>query len=332
MLTPVFNNHAHEPRESQIDRPHAGIHNHSLPVELRHPFAEKSRMSRGSFTALPTPFNGGVAEKAFASLVAWQIDQGVEGLVVCSAAGEGPTLTAQERKRLIEIAVETADGRAPIIAATGTNCTQETVALTRAAETAGAAAALVVTPYYNAPNQYGLYLHFREIAHAVGLPIIIENDPARTGIDVQRDTLLRLAEIPNIVGVEHTSGDPVRLADKDLSGNFIQLSGDDRTSVLFQMGGGDGSISIVANIVPKLWVEMQHACRCKDWGRASTIQTRLLPLLSALRLETNPGPLKYALSFLRPWFSPELRLPLVPVTYETGNAIVTALMDLDLIR
>jgi 4-hydroxy-tetrahydrodipicolinate synthase len=234
---------------------------------------------------------------------------------------------------LVQIAVETAAGRIPIIAATGTSCTRETIALTQAAQATGATAALIVTPYYNKPNQDGLYRHYCEIARSVELPIIVENDPLRSGVDIKPETLGRLAEIPNVVGIEDTTGDLGRLADKWLSmrADFIQLSGDDNTCVLFQMIGGRGSVSVVANVVPKLWAEMQQACRCGDWGRASTIQMRLLPLLSALNLETNPGPIKYALSFLRPWFSPTLRLPLVPVSYDTGNAIVEALTSLNLV-
>lgn len=288
----------------------------------------------GSLTALVTPFdNDDIAEKSFADLVAWQIDQGAQGLVVGSATGEGPTLTSQERSLLLQIAVQIAGGRASIIAATGSNCTRESIIMTQAAQAAGAAAALIATPFYNKPSQSGLYRHYYEIARSVDLPLIIESDPARTGVDIHPDTLARLTEIPNIVGLEDTVGDPGRVGGRGflLKRDFIWLSGDDQTSVLFRMAGGHGSVSVVANAVPKVWAEMHQASDAGDWARATAIQMQLLPLVSALRLEAGPGPIKYALCFLRPWFSPDLRLPLVPIGYETGAAIVTALTELGLI-
>jgi 4-hydroxy-tetrahydrodipicolinate synthase len=336
MPTPPSLEHAYEPLEPrpEIVSPIGSQTPSPSTDAIAHPAREERRLLHGSLTALATPFwKDDISEKAFADLVAWQIEQGANGLVVCSATGEAATLTRQERDRLVQIAVETAAGRIPIIAATGTNCTRETIAMTQAAEAKGATAVLIVTPYYNKPNQNGLYRHYYEIARSVDLPIIVENDPSRTGIDIRPETLVRLAEIPNIVGVEDATGDLARLTGGSLAMrfDFIRLSGDDKTCLPFRMAGGHGSISIVANVVPKLWVEMQQASRCGDWGRASIIQMRFLPLLSALQLETNPGPIKYALSFLRPWFSPKIRLPLVPVSYETGSAIVAALTVLNLI-
>jgi 4-hydroxy-tetrahydrodipicolinate synthase len=291
----------------------------------------RKRIFPGSLTALPTPFEkDDIAEKAFADLVAWQIERGGEGLVVGGVTGEAPTLSPRERRRLIEIAVEAASRRVPIVAATGTNCTRETIALTRAAEAAGATAALIATPYYNKPNQEGLYRHFREIANAVGMPLILENDPSRTCVEITPETLARLAATPNIVGIEDVTCDLSRFSVHSLSSapNFIRWSGDDSASLLFRMAGGTCSVSIMANVVPRLWADMQQACEAGDWNRARSIQTRLKPLVAALQLETSPGPVKYALSLAHPWFSPTMRLPLVAVSQRTACAIASALKEL----
>ena len=286
----------------------------------------------GSLTALATPFeHDDIAEKAFADLVAWQIEQGSEGLVVGGVTGEAPTLFLQERRRLIEIAVETASRRVPIVAATGTNCTRQTIALTQAAEAAGATAALIVTPYYNKPDQEGIYRHFREVANSVGIPLILENDPSRTCVEIRPDTLAKLAAAPNIVGIEDVTCDLSRFSAHSLSSapNFIRWSGDDSASLLFRMAGGTCSVSVVANVVPRLWADMQQACAVGDWSRAKSIQTRLKPLVTALQLETNPAPVKYALSLAHPWFSPTMRLPLTSVSRQTACAIASALKDLN---
>ncbi len=291
-------------------------------------------MFPGSLTALPTPSEkDDIAEKAYADLVAWQIEQGSEGLVVGGVTGEAPTLSSQEQRRLIEIAVESASRRVPIVAATGTNCTRETIALTQAAEAAGATAALIVTPYYNKPNQEGLYRHYREIANAVGIPLILENDPSRTCVEIRPETLAKLAEIPNIVGIEDVICDLSRFSVHSLSSatNFIRWSGEDSASLLFRMAGGSSSVSIAANVVPRLWADMQQACDAGDWNRAKSIQTRVNPLVAALQLKTNPGPVKYALSLAHPWFSSTMRLPLVAVSEQTARAIDSALKELKLV-
>jgi 4-hydroxy-tetrahydrodipicolinate synthase len=296
--------------------------------------SKRTQIFPGSLTTLATPFeNDDIAEKAFADLVAWQIAQGGEGLVVCGVTGEAPTLSPREQRRLIQIAVETASRRVPIVAATGTNCTRETIALTQAAEAAGATAALIVTPYYNKPNQEGLYRHYREIAKAVGIPLILENDPSRTCVEIRPETLAKLAATPNIVGIEDVTCDLSRFSVHSLSSapNFIRWSGDDSASLLFRMAGGTCSVSVVANVVPRLWADMQQACEAGDWSRAKSIQTRLKPLVSALQLETSPGPVKYALSLAHPWFSPTMRLPLVAVSRQTASAIASALKELKLV-
>jgi 4-hydroxy-tetrahydrodipicolinate synthase len=296
--------------------------------------SKRTQIFPGSLTTLATPFeNDDIAEKAFADLVAWQIAQGGEGLVVCGVTGEAPTLSPREQRRLIQIAVETASRRVPIVAATGTNCTRETIALTQAAEAAGATAALIVTPYYNKPNQEGLYRHYREIAKAVGIPLILENDPSRTCVEIRPETLAKLAATPNIVGIEDVTCDLSRFSVHSLSSapNFIRWSGDDSASLLFRMAGGTRSVSVVANVVPRLWADMQQACEVGDWSCAKSIQTRLKPLVSALQLETSPGPVKYALSLAHPWFSPTMRLPLVAVSRQTASAIASALKELKLV-
>jgi 4-hydroxy-tetrahydrodipicolinate synthase len=295
---------------------------------------KRTQMFPGSLTALPTPFEkDDIAEKSFADLVAWQIAQGSEGLVVCGITGEAPTLSSQEQRRLIEIAVETASRRVPIVAATGTNCTRETIALTRAAEAAGATAALIVTPYYNKPNQEGLYRHYREVANSVGIPIIVENDPSRTCVEIRPETLAKLAEIPNIVGIEDVICDLSRFSVPSFSSapNLLRWSGEDSASLLFRMAGGSSSVSVVANVVPRLWVDMQQASYAGDWSRARSIQMRLKPLVSAFQLEANPGPVKYALSLVHPWFSPTMRLPLVSVSRQTACAVASALKQVKLL-
>ena len=320
MPTPPSLEHAYEPLEprSEIACPFEPHPRWPSFDAIGRPTPDKMQRLCGSLTALATPFeNDGICDKAFADLVAWQIEQGAEGLVVCSATGEATTLTRQERHRLIQIAVETAAGRIPIIAATGTNCTRETIALTQAAEARGATAALIVTPYYNKPNQNGLYRHYYEIARSVDLPIIVENDPSRTGVDIEPETLVRLAEIPNIVGVEDATGDLGRLADRWLSmrADFIQLSGNDNTCVLFQMVGGRGSVSVVANVVPKLWARNAASKPLRRLGsRFDHSNAIAAPCCQLSEPGSKSRSNQICLSFLRPWFSPNLRLPLVPVS------------------
>jgi 4-hydroxy-tetrahydrodipicolinate synthase len=284
----------------------------------------------GCITALATPFKGeGIDEDAFASFIEWQIAEGTRGVVPCGTTGEAATLTFAERERLIRIAVEAASGRVPVIAGTGTNCTETTIASTKAAKAAGADAALVVTPYYNKPTQEGLYRHFEAVARAVDLPIILYNVPARTGVDLAPDTIARLAEIPMIIGIKDAATDPERPLKVALAaGNrFVQLSGNDATAVSFNLTGGRGCISVLANVVPQLCAEMQAACRQDDVRRARAIQRWLLPLIQAFERETNPAPVKYALSLMRGW-SPQVRLPLVPASQGTRDVIRQALYDL----
>ena len=287
----------------------------------------------GSLTALVTPFVSGGRrpdERRLADLVAWQIEEGSDGLVVAGTTGEDPTLTATEHDRLLRVAVEAAAGRVPVIAGTGTNCTRSSIELTKAAQAAGADAALVVTPYYNKPMQEGLYRHFAAVAGSVELPILLYNVPGRTGVDLAPETLARLAAIPNVVGLKDATGDLARpeATARAAGPSFLQFSGHDATATGFNLAGGRGCISVVANVAPRLCAEMRRACREGDFRRAAALQGRLAPLVLALERETNPGPVKLALSLLRLDLAPDLRLPLVAPTPGTVTAVTEALVSL----
>ncbi len=288
-------------------------------------------MFSGSITALVTPFRGdAIDERAFADLIKWQIGEGASGLVPCGTTGESPTLRRDEHERLIRVCVEAADWCVPVIAGTGTNSTETTIALTRAAKAAGADAALVVTPYYNRPSQTGLFRHFEAVARAVEIPIVLYNVPKRTGVDLLPETIGRLARIDTIVGIKDATGDPQRArAIADAAGaGFVRLSGDDATALEFNACGGRGCISVVANAMPRLCARMQQCWAHGDELTARRVEARLAPLVQALALETNPVPVKYALSLLR-GIDPAVRLPLTPVGSETARAIERALRMVD---
>src|SRR5579872_5487938 len=224
--------------------------------------AAKTRF-RGSFTALVTPFkNGGLDEKAFRDLVDWQIAEGTNGLVPVSTTGESPTLSHQEHRDVVEWCVDQAGGRIPVVAGAGSNSTKEAIDLAQHAEKAGADAVLVVTPYYNKPNQEGLYQHFKAVNDAIGIPIIIYNIPPRSVIDMSVDTMKRLYELKNIVGVKDATGNVARtsLQRHAMGPDFIQLSGEDMTALAVMASGGHGCISVVSNIAPSLCAELQEQC------------------------------------------------------------------------
>lgn len=286
----------------------------------------------GMMTALVTPFlHEQVHGAALSALVCSQIEAGIDGIVAGGTTGEASSFLANERNAVIGLCVEAAKGRVPIIAGTGTNSTKDTIEFTSAAQALGADAALIVTPYYNRPSQEGVFQHFQAIARAVEIPIILYNVPSHTNVDLHLDTLERLAQFPNIVGIKDATGDlsrPMALASR-LGDRFIQLSGHDATAMAFNLMGGQGTISVVANIVPSLCVGLQKACSRGDAKAALAIQQRLHPLIAALERESNPGPVKHALHLLH-GISPEMRLPLVPVTPATAQAIETALAGLHL--
>ena len=282
-------------------------------------------MFRGSIVALATPFrNGTVDERAYQDLIEWQIAAGTQGLVPAGTTGESPTLSHAEHERVIELCVEAAAGRRPVIAGTGSNSTEEAISLTRHAARAGADAALVVTPYYNRPTQDGLYAHYRAIAEAVDLPIIVYNVPARCGVDISPETLGRLARLRTIVGVKDSTGDIVRpvLTAQCCGETFCQLTGEDGNALAFRAHGGHGAISVTANVAPGPCAAMHEAWTAGRPEAALALHRRLMPLHKALFCETSPAPVKYALSRLGRC-APDLRLPLVPLS-DTGRALVEA--------
>jgi 4-hydroxy-tetrahydrodipicolinate synthase len=290
------------------------------------PIPSASRF-RGSFTALVTPFHdGALDEKAFRAFVDWQISEGTHGLVPVGTTGESPTVSHEEHNRVVEWTVEQAAGRVPVMAGAGSNNTAEAVALAEHAQKVGADALLVVTPYYNKPTQEGLYRHFKAIADAVDLPIFIYNIPSRSVIDMSVETMARLFEIKNIAGVKDATASMTRvsLQRQVLGPDFIQLSGEDATALGFMAHGGHGCISVASNVAPRLCSEFQLACLAGDFKAALAIQDKLMPLHTALFVETNPAPTKYALSLLGK-MSEEARLPMVPVS-ETTRAVVRSAM------
>lgn len=284
-------------------------------------------MFHGSIVALLTPFKGGkVDEKAFQSFVEWQVAQGTHGLVPCGTTGESPTLSHEEHNRVVELCIEAAGGKVPVMAGTGSNSTEEAIALTRHARQAGAQAALVVTPYYNKPSQEGLYQHFKAIHDAADLPIFIYNIPGRSVVDMSVATMARLAKLPNIVGVKDATADlsrPSRLL-QEVGPDFIQLSGEDATALAFNAQGGVGCISVTANIAPALCSAMQNAWAKGDLKEAFRLRDVLSPLHDSMFVETSPAPVKFAASLLG-LATDEVRLPLVPAS-DTARAAVRGAM------
>src|ERR1700750_2910839 len=283
---------------------------------------------RGSFTALVTPFkNGSVDEAAFRGLVNWQISEGTNGLVPVGTTGESPTLSHDEHKSVVECCSDRPAGRVPVIAGAGSNSTKEAIELAEHAEKAGADAVLVVTPYYNKPTQEGLYQHFKAINDAIGIQIIIYNIPARSVIDMSVDTMKRLYELKNIAGVKDATANMVRVSQQrsELGPDFNQLSGEDATALGFMAHGGHGCISVTSNVAPRLCAEFQEFCLKGDYASALTVQDKLMPLHTALFVETNPAPAKYALSLLGKC-TDTVRLPMVPVSEKTRAAVRDAMV------
>ena len=291
-------------------------------------------MFKGSLVALITPFrNGGVDERAFQEFVSWQVGQGTHGLVPCGTTGESPTLHDDEHRRVIALCVEAANGKVPVIAGTGTNSTDHTIALTRQAKAAGADAALIVCPYYNKPTQEGLYQHFKAVHDAVELPIVIYNIPGRTAVDMTNATMARLAKLPNIVGVKDATNDlarPLRMR-REIGREFALLSGEDATAVSYLAQGGDGCISVTANVAPRLLAEMHEAWQKGEVETVRRINERLIPLHDALFAETSPAPVKYAASLLGRC-RPEVRQPLCQPMPETQDRVARAMRDAGLLN
>src|SRR6202011_2206601 len=289
---------------------------------------------RGSFTALVTPFsNGSVDEQAFRGMIDWQIAEGTDGLVPAGTTGESPTLSHDEHRHVVEWCVEQARGRVPVIAGAGSNSTGEAVELAQHAQACGAAAVLVVTPYYNKPTQEGLYQHFKAINDAIGIPIIIYNIPSRSVIDMSVDTMQRLFELKNTAGVKDATANVVRVSQQRqaMGPEFNQLSGEDASALGFMAHGGHGCISVTANVAPRLCAEFQAACLRGDYETALKLQDKLMPLHTTLFIETNPAPAKYALSVLGKC-QETVRLPMVPVAEHTRSAVRNAMVHAGLIN
>jgi 4-hydroxy-tetrahydrodipicolinate synthase len=289
---------------------------------------------RGSITALVTPFRDGkVDEEAFRAHVNWQIEEGTHGLVPVGTTGESPTLSHEEHDRVVRVCVEETRGRVPVIAGAGSNFTAEAVAFSRNAEEVGADALLIVTPYYNRPTQDGLYQHFKAINDAVGIPILIYNIPGRSVVDMSVETMARLFELKNIAGVKDATANIARvsLQRQAMGADFIQLSGEDATALGFMAHGGHGCISVTSNIAPRLCSEMQESCLKGDYAAALGVQDRLMPLHTAIFIETNPSPTKFALSVLGR-MTDDVRLPMLPVTDGTKRAVRSAMTHAGLIN
>ena len=287
----------------------------------------------GSITALVTPFKSGAFdEEAFRALVEWQIEQGTHGFVPVGTTGEGPTLSHDEHRRVVEACVAQTRGRAKVIAGAGSNNTVEALELARHAETVGADGVLVVTPYYNKPSQEGLYRHFKAVNDAIGIPIIIYNIPPRSVVDMSIDTMKRLYELKNIVGVKDATSSLARTALQraELGPDFIQLSGEDMTALAVMAHGGHGCISVTSNVAPKLCATMQEACLAGDFKAALDVQDRLTPLHAALFAEPNPAGPKCALSLLGR-MSDEVRLPMTVASERLRGQVREAMVHAGLL-
>jgi 4-hydroxy-tetrahydrodipicolinate synthase len=284
-------------------------------------------MFQGSMTALITPFrNGAVDEKSFQDFVAWQIEEGTEAVVPCGTTGESPTLSHEEHRRVVDLCIEVAKGKVPVIAGAGSNSTAEAIELVRHAEKAGADAVLVVTPYYNKPSQEGLYRHYQAINDAAGIPIFIYNIPGRSVIEMSIATMARLAKLPNLVGVKDCTALARTPAQRAAVGDdFIMLSGEDSTALAYLAQTGTGCISVTANVAPRQCAEMHAAWRRGDLKEAQVINRRLVALHDALFVEASPAPVKYAASLLGKCTG-EVRLPIVPAS-ETARGIVREAMS-----
>ncbi len=291
-------------------------------------------MFKGSIVALITPFrNGGVDEAAFKSFCDWQIVEGTHGLVPCGTTGESPTMSHDEHHRVVEMCVEVAKGRVPVIAGTGSNSTEEAISLTKHAKKAGADAALVVTPYYNRPSQEGLFQHYKAISDAVELPIIVYNIPPRSVVDISVDTMARIAKLPNVVGVKEATGDVTRFTRhrRVIGKDFVQLSGDDGLALAQMAHGGVGCISVTANVAPRLMSEFQNACLAGKFDKAREIHERVAPLHEALFLEPSPGGAKYGASLLGKCEA-RVRLPITELSDNAKAAVRSAMTGAGLLN
>ncbi|MDC0488738.1 4-hydroxy-tetrahydrodipicolinate synthase [Pelagibacteraceae bacterium] len=285
-------------------------------------------MLKGSIVALITPFkDDSLDEENYIKLIDYHLKNGTNGIVPGGTTGESPTLSHNEHKKIIEISVKECNSKIPVISGTGSNSTDEAVELSKFAEKAGSDALLIVTPYYNKPNQEGLYQHYKKINDSVGIPIIIYNIPSRSVIDMSVETMTKLYELRNIIGVKDATGDlkRVELQKKAMGDDFIQLTGNDDNALEFNKLGGVGAIGVTANIAAKLSSEFQKAC-VENKNKASEINKILQPLHTAMFIESNPSPVKYAASLLK-MCRATVRLPLVEVNESSKKKISEALKE-----
>jgi 4-hydroxy-tetrahydrodipicolinate synthase len=290
-------------------------------------------MFSGSMVALVTPFRDGKVDwRSLEGLVDFHIQNGTHGIVPCGTTGESATLSHEEHDEVIEAVIKAVNKRVPVIAGTGSNSTDEAVRLTRAAEKAGADGALMISPYYNRPTQEGIYQHYKKVAAAVGIPIIVYNIPGRTGSKIEPETLARLAEIRNVAGVKEATGsvdqaiDVIRLC----GDNLAVYSGEDSLTFSLMALGGQGVISTVANITPKEMAQLAEACLEGNWEKGRELQLKLVPLIRSVFIETNPIPVKTALSLMGKC-GPELRLPLTPMSEGALKKLKQAMIDFGLL-
>ncbi|HYB40381.1 MAG TPA: 4-hydroxy-tetrahydrodipicolinate synthase [Candidatus Methylomirabilis sp.] len=290
---------------------------------------------QGSLVALVTPFRRGEVDEAkLRELVEFHVSHGTDGIIPCGTTGESPTLSHDEHKRVVEIVIDAARGRVPVIAGTGSNSTAEAIDLTGHAKKAGARGALVVNPYYNRPTQEGLYRHFRAVAEAVDLPILLYNIASRTAVNVETDTLARLVrDCPNIVGVKEASGSLDQMTQVILAcgPDFSVLSGDDNLTLPLMAVGGRGVVSVIANFVPRETAEMTHAALAGDWKLARDLHHRLFPLSRAMFMETNPIPVKESMAMLG-MIEPEFRLPMCRMSDANRVRLKTVLEQQGLLK
>ncbi len=284
-------------------------------------------MIKGSITALVTPFTkDGVDEQAFQDFIEWQIASGTHGLVPCGTTGESPTLSDKEHRRVIELCVEAASGRVPVIAGAGSNETSVSIAYAKKAKDVGADAALVVTPYYNKPNQEGIFQHFKAISEAVDIPIVVYNIPSRSVVDITNDTMERLSKLPTVIGCKDATGDLTRVAGlvERCGEDFIQLSGDDPSSLGHAAHGGRGCISVGSNVAPAEYAEFHNLLMAKDFVAALAVNQKLHRLHQDLFLDPSPAPTKYALNLMGKTGT-HVRLPITPCTEPTKTAVKAAM-------
>ena len=291
-------------------------------------------MFKGFFTALITPFrDGAIDERAYRDLIEWQIAEGINGLVPCGTTGESPTLSHDEHHRAVEICVDQAKGRVPVIAGAGSNSTAEAISLTKHAKASGATAALHVMPYYNKPTQAGMYEHFKAINDAVDIPVLIYNIPPRSVVNMTVETMARLSKLKNIKGVKDATADLTRPTQMRIAAGpgFCQMSGEDGTALAFFAQGGHGCISVSSNVAPRQCVEVYKTWESGNAQKALDLFTKLMPLHDVMFVETNPMPVKYAASLMGKCTG-EMRLPMVPPLPASKERIEKVMRELGLIR